>query len=246
MSSLQHSAHESDSEDDSDYVPPADAESSDEETEANDVKVEQPELTEEEEIANKKTRENLWAEFQASVATPPPSKPDERPRKMVKIEKRYLFAGKEVLDIIEVPDDSPDARKWPLWRPPEQENTGLFSTSSADCVDQNAAASSSDALLSPSASKPQPTPGKRPGPRKPKTSLAALPSSQKAKKLTTLDKSAMDWNAHVNTQQDAAIKDELQANRRGGGYLEKVEFLKRVEERKEDALEASKSKRRRL
>jgi hypothetical protein len=101
-------------------------------------------------------------------------------------------------------------------------------------------------LLSPSASKPQPAPGKRPGPRKPKTSLAALPSSQKAKKLTTLDKSAMDWNAHVNTQQDAAIKDELEANRRGGGYLEKVEFLKRVEERKDDALEASKSKRRRL
>jgi Bucentaur or craniofacial development len=56
----------------------------------------------------------------------------------------------------------------------------------------------------------------------------------------------MDWNAHVNTQQDAAIKDELEANRRGGGYLEKVEFLKRVEERKDDALEASKSKRRRL
>jgi hypothetical protein len=57
----------------------------------------------------------------------------------------------------------------------------------------------------------------------------------------------MDWNAHVNTQQDAAITDELVANRRGGGYLEKVEFLKRVEERKEDALEANKSnKRRRL
>jgi hypothetical protein len=57
----------------------------------------------------------------------------------------------------------------------------------------------------------------------------------------------MDWSAHINTQQDAAIKDELEANRRSGGYLEKVEFLKRVEERKEYALEANKSnKRRRL
>ena len=42
-------------------------------------------------------------------------------------------------------------------------------------------------------------------------------------------------------------KDELEANRRSGGYLEKIEFLKRVDERKEEALEANKSnKRRRL
>jgi hypothetical protein len=41
------------------------------------------------------------------------------------------------------------------------------------------------------------------------------------------------------------MKDELEANRRGGGYLEKVEFLNRVDARKEDALEASKSTKRR-
>jgi hypothetical protein len=57
----------------------------------------------------------------------------------------------------------------------------------------------------------------------------------------------MDWSAHLNTQQDPAIKDELEANRRGGGYLEKVEFLKRVDERKEDVIDAHRSsKRRRL
>lgn len=55
----------------------------------------------------------------------------------------------------------------------------------------------------------------------------------------------MDWRAHVDSQE--VSKDELEANRKGGGYLEKVEFLKRVEERKEDKLEANKSnKRRRL
>jgi len=147
--------------------------------------------------------------------------------------------------VIEVPDDSPDAKKWPLWQPPEQDNPGVSSTTSAEPLYQDAAASSSDTSLSQNPSKSQPA-GKRPGPRKPKTSLTA-PSSQKAKKLTTLDKSAMDWSAHINTQQDPAIKDELEANRRGGGYLEKVEFLKRVDERKEDAIEAHKSnKRRRL
>jgi hypothetical protein len=75
-------------------------------------------------------------------------------------------------------------------------------------------------------------------------SLAAIPT-QKAKKLSTLDKSAMDWRAHVQAQEGSGIKDELEANRRSGGYLEKVDFLKRVEERKEDVIEASKSTKRR-
>lgn len=90
-------------------------------------------------------------------------------------------------------------------------------------------------------------PAKRPGPRKPKVSLAAIPtaSSQKAKKLSTLEKSAMDWRAHVQASEEAGLKDELDANRRGGGYLEKVEFLNRVEERREDVFEASKGSKRR-
>ena len=41
------------------------------------------------------------------------------------------------------------------------------------------------------------------------------------------------------------MKDELEANRRGGGYLEKQEFLQRVETRKDEVLEAAKGKRRR-
>lgn len=56
----------------------------------------------------------------------------------------------------------------------------------------------------------------------------------------------MDWRAHVDdTQQASGLKDELDANRRGGGYLEKVEFLQRVEQRKDEAFEASKSTKRR-
>jgi len=158
---------------------------------------------------------------------------------MVKIEKRYLFAGKEVLKVIEIPEDSPDAKRWPLSQT-AGEMRHLISPGSAESLDQTGSSHGRLPEL-------RPPSGKRPGPRKPKTSLAAVPSPQKAKKLTTLDKSAMDWSAHINTQQDRAIKDELEANRRGGGYLEKIEFLKRVEERKEDAIEAQKSnKRRRL
>lgn len=66
----------------------------------------------------------------------------------------------------------------------------------------------------------------------------------KAKKLTTLDKSAMDWKAHVSHAQDSSLKDELEANRRSGGYLEKLEFLQRVGERKDEAFEANRSTKR--
>ena len=97
-----------------------------------------------------------------------------------------------------------------------------------------------------SATKP-PAGSKRPGPRKRKTLLSSLPDpgTQKAKKLTILDKSAMDWKSHVSDAAGAAtsasLSDELEANRRGGGYLEKVEFLQRVEERREEVLERGKA-----
>jgi hypothetical protein len=77
--------------------------------------------------------------------------------------------------------------------------------------------------------------------------LAEPPSadSRKGKKLTTLEKSTMDWNAHVNVPGEPDLAAELEANRRGGGYLERVEFLHRVDERKNQALEASRDHKRR-
>ncbi len=88
---------------------------------------------------------------------------------------------------------------------------------------------------------------RRPGRRKPKVQLAELPSadSRKGKKLTTLGKSTLDWNAHVNSSGEPDLAAELEANRRGGGYLETVEFLQRVGERKNQALEASRDHKRR-
>jgi hypothetical protein len=211
-----------------------------------------------------RAREALWASFQASIsevnATPQVEKP------MVKIEKRYLFAGKEVTlsififipptqiphlaanccfrEIVEVPEDSADAKKWPLWKQPESESSVASSSSIPDPTH-----SISEPALLPShtLSDVAAAARKRPGPRKSKLSLAALPSpsAPKPKKLTTLDKSAMDWRAHVNSGTNSQLKDELEANRRGGGYLEKVEFMKRVDERKEAALDAVKSGKRR-
>ena len=63
--------------------------------------------------------------------------------------------------------------------------------------------------------------------------------------LTTLEKSALDWKAHVDTSGSPELASELEANRRGGGYLDKVEFLQRVGDRKGQAFEANKDHKRR-
>jgi hypothetical protein len=45
----------------------------------------------------------------------------------------------------------------------------------------------------------------------------------------------MDWKKH--TAGDRAIGDELEANRKAGGYLQKKDFLERVGERRMDTYE---------
>jgi hypothetical protein len=97
---------------------------------------------------------------------------------------------------------------------------------------------------------------KRPGQRrKPKQQLAELPSAadsrRAGKKLTTLEKSALDWRAHVRDNDNDASRElprlasKLEANRRGCGYLEKVEFLQRVGDRKNQMLETNRDHKRR-
>lgn len=132
-------------------------------------------------------------------------------------------------EVVEVDENSEDAKKWPRWRSPPIEATHLPTSSSTS--------------TSTVSSKDKPT---RPGPRKSKVALPLLStgSSQKPQKMTTLDKSAMDWREHLNASQDS---HQVEANRKGSGYLDKVEFLQRVEARKETFLDTSKAaKRRRL
>lgn len=151
-------------------------------------------------------------------------------------------------EIVEVDEDSSDAKQWPLWKDP---TAILLPSESAPDSNNVEASSLTPATVSDEAkvSVPVATPksgltARKPGPRKSKTTLASLQSSTKAKKLTTLDKSAMDWQAHLQAT-GSSVQDELEANRRGGGYLEKVEFLQRVEDRKDQNLDAMKGSKRR-
>jgi len=155
---------------------------------------------------------------------------------------------------VEVPEDSPEAKKWPLWKkdPNTTEVDAPSPEASGSTEKQSAKPTVGRDTLSPTEHSPsvssKPVGSKRPGPRKPKTTLGPLPGpSAKPKKLTTLDKSAMDWRAHIQAEQESgsSLKDELEANRRAGGYLEKMEFLKRVEVREEERLDVMKSSKRR-
>ncbi|KAK1228043.1 hypothetical protein PQX77_000891 [Marasmius sp. AFHP31] len=233
----------SDSEDDQEYIPPVEdpnsSSSSDEENEP-DAKRTKP--NPEDEAAKNLSRKNAWKDFQASMTTTETPKDEDTPKqKMVSVEKRYLFAGEEVVEVVQVAEDSADAKKWPRWTPPDESGQTVQPPEEEDAV-HSITATTQETSPAPTS---KPPPNRRPGPRKSKTQLSALPSSSKPKKITMLEKSAMDWRSHVGSPADSGLKDELEANRRGGGYLEKVEFLERVQERKEEVLEHNKGTKRR-
>lgn len=151
-------------------------------------------------------------------------------------------------EIVDVPEDSKDAENWPLWKPPKTaEDVAMCNSNEGSSASTPPAAGLPPAPSSSSATTTGLAGKQRPGRRKPKVQLADLPSSdsRKGKKLTTLEKSTLDWNAHVNVPGEPELAAELEANRRGGGYLEKVEFLQRVDERKNQAFEASRDQKRR-
>ncbi|KAF8520949.1 bucentaur or craniofacial development-domain-containing protein [Hysterangium stoloniferum] len=223
------------------------------------------------------TRQRLWDEFQASISTPPPPRKASEPPKTVKIVKRYRFAGEDVSKVEEVPENSADAKKWPLWNPvkhaaldkpaphlpihtpfspsPTASSLGTpqppssTSTPNADtttttttAATQSTAAAAATTTTPAASMKPP-----RPGPRRARKSLDAMfaDANAKAKKLSTLDKSAMDWKEHVESDASKEIREDLEANRRGGGFLEKVAFLQRVEERTEAVREEAVGRKRR-
>ncbi|PPR02231.1 hypothetical protein CVT24_011459 [Panaeolus cyanescens] len=258
--------HDSDSDDD-DYVPHDDADSSGGEssdTAADRLAERSTDEAARNPVESRRHREALWADFQQSFANEGKRQRSRSRPRMVKIIRRYRFAGENTEEVVEVPEDSEDARRWPRWvepgvapesnsneAPPQEQPVDNSPLPSGNATQASREASSTPSSTPVSISTvapvlPPPTKG-RPGPRKPKTTLAALPGSAKPKKLTTLDKSALDWQAHIQSEASSgsSLADELEANRRGGGYLEKVEFLRRVEDRKEENLEALKSNKRR-
>lgn len=67
-----------------------------------------------------------------------------------------------------------------------------------------------------------------------------VPAKGKEAKMNVVDKSKMDWEAHVAEEGD---KDELdQAAKAKGAYLDRVDFLGRTEDKREEELRAARMK----
>ena len=161
--------------------------------------------------------------------------------------------------VVEVPEGSADAKKWPLWVPPKDSNTKdseadssaklpihpLSEETTLQAAGPSTSGTEASTSSTPELHKPLAALGKRPGPRRPKTLLNAPVG--KAKKLSTLEKSSMDWKSHLQAETMAGtqLEGELEANRRGGGYLERVEFMERVGARREEIFEQGRSTKRR-
>ena len=150
---------------------------------------------------------------------------------------------------VEVPEDSPEGRKWLAQQGNPSPNTISLPTHSSDpttnltaCAPVSATPPLSHALHFP----PRPLAKSSPKPAAKKGGFANLLKSAKPKKLTTLEKSKLDWQSHLASTEAIGVKDELEANRKEGvGYLEKMDFLGRVQDRVEEGRTEAGNKRKR-
>ncbi|KAF8318721.1 hypothetical protein DL93DRAFT_2164899 [Clavulina sp. PMI_390] len=280
MASIAQLNVDSDSENDSDFVPEVEDASDNESASQNSGRsAKRTKLTEEVGADDVKdvesqARASAWAAFQSKISNGSGSAatPQVETPKMVKVERTYR-------KMVEVPEDSAEAKAWLASQPKPQNDAD-----SSPLTDSKAVAATepsvgpSNIARPPSASTPPPEPSRsshsspssssnlprvdssasvtsqlsglktetgpssgKPAPRpKAKTGggFGALLKA-KPKKMSTLEKSKLDWSTHVEAEGDV-VKEELEANRRGGGYVEKVEFLGRVNERREESLENAK------
>ncbi|KAG1906382.1 uncharacterized protein F5891DRAFT_975774 [Suillus fuscotomentosus] len=137
------------------------------------------EVKEEDLVEKKKAHDALWASFQASVATPP------SPKGRISL---CLVMSREV---VEVPEDLEEVKKWPRWDPLGLPSSAASAPDSVfnrrcECIGIEKLPHGNLQVLASLAS------------------LVDIPT-QKAKKITTLDKSAMDWCTHVTSSD---VKDE--------------------------------------
>ncbi|KAG8724321.1 hypothetical protein FRC12_024335 [Ceratobasidium sp. 428] len=252
-----NSAVLSSDEEDEDYIPPEQDSDSDGETERENKKqrVKEPTPTPVNPVVSDATRNALWESFLESTAASTPGSKHTTPLsepKTVTIEKRHRFAGEDVIEKIQVVEDSAEATEWKRRQLPTavSEETSVAAgpspsiaptPSAPNITNPSSRPSSADSMKdtsTPTTTKPKPT-------AKPRKSLSSMAATTKPKKLTTLEKSKLDWQSHLATV-TSNERDELERNRQSGGtgYLEKVDFLARVGERRENAFEDSKRKRR--
>lgn len=177
-------------------------------------------------LKEKKKDEDLWADFikdvggaskgkstvttsaSSSSSSPSPSPRTTNTSNKVAITKEYNFAGETVVVTKEVDVNSKDAKI----------------ASSSDADRKNISACTKSSLLSSSVA------SVAPALKRPSGGLSAiLGKLDKKPKLSTLDKSKLDWDSFKEKE---GIEEELKTHNRGKeGYLERVAFLERADQR---------------
>ncbi|GAA5874636.1 hypothetical protein JCM16303_002933 [Sporobolomyces ruberrimus] len=181
---------------------------------------------------------------------------------LVTIKVTYKFAGDTITQDKKVPRDSQEAQNYFALHPELSSKPAPSSPSKPASSDPTT--SSLDALFgpettptntsTPTSAEPSNPPESAAPPPRPAASApkrkkagggglgamaASLGVGSKPAKLNTLEKSKLDWNSYVQTQD--GLEDTLQHARKDG-YLEKKDFLDRVEMRKEEGWEKGRKK----
>ncbi|KND04787.1 uncharacterized protein SPPG_00491 [Spizellomyces punctatus DAOM BR117] len=168
-------------------------------------------------LAERRSRiEALWAEMNASGGG-----------RKVKDEGKALLVS-----VIEAPAQKPDETiKSSQIPPPNQPNPH-----------HQQQQQQSSTTATPDSTLPEPTQPSRNAPRRRKSNLLALAAKYglaDAARLTVLEKSKMDWKRHVEEAGDAHSLE----HHRKDGYLEKVAFLNRTDERQAELVKSMKKSR---
>ncbi|WVQ73877.1 hypothetical protein IAR50_003458 [Cryptococcus sp. DSM 104548] len=200
------------------------------------------EETEREKIEERrrKAREE-FEKMKAEAAGPGEVRKEEE--EMVEVQRPRRFAGETILEPVKLRASDPEAIAYldKLKNGDQEPGVSIVeeTVTESAVTETPVPETGSPALATSIAPAPKP---KGPPRRKRQTLEQMSAALDKGKKMTTLEKSQMDWRSH--TSSSTKMEDELAANRRSGGYLATRDFLDRVGERKADTFDQQGSRRR--
>lgn len=195
-------------------------------------------------VENRQKLDDLWESLNAETSNALKRKVDTSPIKKTTIVKRVKrFAGEDIVVEEELVLGSEEHTKWlqaESRRMREEEKTAAQASIKMQPIDMllknggksattTAAAATTTSAVAASVSSPVSLTGK-PKPKEKEKSQSALDAALKSltggKKMSSVEKSRLDWDNYVAKK---GIKDELRDNRRGGGYLDTQAFLQRTD-----------------
>lgn len=165
-------------------------------------------------------------ESQSEQQKQEPKLPSEE---MVKIKRTYKFAGEVITEEKLVPKDSAEAKLYLS----ETKDKPVDGADDEDAASKTSALKLRRPLRKYSRFDPNPPDAiKKSWEKQPATAEADNNKQAKGPKLNTVEKSRLDWAEYVD---QAGIKDELNVHSKAKeGYLGRMEFLSRVDAKREE------------